>query len=163
MAPRNGNDDAKFRETVEGLIRGDFSRLEPLFIEGPDGTPCQIAEWFKKGYFATAPVALAEALACACFNGRTEAAQFLLDHGVDPEAGTKTGLNATHWAANRGQLHTSPTESLFISMIWLAILMRCIRRGTMRLIYASLSIMMQRSQRRDWQWFRAWSRYWHRV
>jgi arginyl-tRNA synthetase len=30
-------------------------------------------------------------------------------------------------------------------------------------IYASLSIMMQRSQRRAWLWFRASSRFWHRA
>jgi hypothetical protein len=31
-------------------------------------------------------------------------ADYLLQRGVDPSAGADTGLNAFHWAANRGQL-----------------------------------------------------------
>ena len=41
---------------------------------------------------------------CACFLGRTAVATYFLTHGVDPSGGTSTGLNAFHWAANRGQL-----------------------------------------------------------
>lgn len=33
-------------------------------------------------------------------------ADFLLKQGVDPAAGDKTGSNAVHWAADRGQLDT---------------------------------------------------------
>ena len=39
---------------------------------------------------------------------------------------------------------------------------RCGRGGAICPIYASLSIMMQRSRRRDWRWYRASSRFWHR-
>lgn len=28
----------------------------------------------------------------------------MLEHGVDPSGGAETGLNAFHWAANRGQV-----------------------------------------------------------
>jgi ankyrin repeat protein len=47
---------------------------------------------------------LAEAITCACWLGRTGVATYLLDRGVDPTAGNGTGLDALHWAANRGQL-----------------------------------------------------------
>jgi hypothetical protein len=102
MTPAKGADGPLFRDAVEGLRRGDFSRLAPLF----DGRPCRIVEWYEQGYIDDEPAALAEALACACFNGRTEVVAFLLDHGVDPAAGIGTGLNGFHWAANRGQLVT---------------------------------------------------------
>ena len=45
-------------------------------------------------------------MTCACFLGRTSVAQFLLNQGVDPAAGTSTGLSAFHWATNRGNLDT---------------------------------------------------------
>src|ERR1700738_228987 len=55
----------------------------------------------------------------------------------------------------------SRTESLFIYMILPANFMRCGRGGAICPIYASLSIMMQRSPGRDWRWFRVSSRFWH--
>jgi len=100
-----GSDTLAFREAVRGLVRGDFSRLEPLFdAQVSGGNRSEIIEWFEKGYFAEEPKALAEALTCACFLGRTGVAEFLLNQGVDPSAGDGTGLNGFHWAANRGQL-----------------------------------------------------------
>lgn len=89
-----------FQDAVKGLIAGDFSRLEPLF----DGDRCRIIEWHEAGLFADEPKALAEALTCACFNGRTGVVEHLLMAGVDPSGGANTGLNGFHWAANRGQL-----------------------------------------------------------
>jgi len=67
---------------------------------------CRIVEWYEKGYFDNEPKALAEALTCSCFLGRTSVADFLLTEGVDPAQGTSTGLSAFHWAANRGNLDT---------------------------------------------------------
>ena len=102
-----GEDDALFRDALRGLHRGDFSRLEPLFIEDPGlGGRCRIAAWYEEGRFEAEPKALAEAFSCACFNGRTSVAEFLLDKGVDPAAGGCTGMNAFHWAADRGKLDT---------------------------------------------------------
>jgi ankyrin repeat protein len=95
-----GDDEAVFREALEGLRRGDFSRLEPLF----EGVPSRIVEWHRAGRFRDEAEALAEALTCACFLGHTDVAAYLLDHGVDPSGGSGTGLDALHWAANRGQL-----------------------------------------------------------
>ena len=101
-------DEPLFRDAVQGLRRGDFSRLEPLFAEqpSPGAATCRIVEWCLQGRFDKEPEALAEALACACFLGRTNVVDFLLARGVDPEAGAATGMNAFHWAANRGNLDT---------------------------------------------------------
>src|SRR5262249_10235092 len=68
-----------------------------------DGRP-QLIAWHEEGRFRDDPKALAEALTCACFLGQTDVAKHLLSHGVDPSDGAGTGMNAFHWAANRGQL-----------------------------------------------------------
>jgi hypothetical protein len=86
-----------FQDALLGLRRGDFSRLEPLLDE-------QIVEWHRLGWFDREPEALAEAFSCASFLGKTDVAEYLLDRGVHPLAGSGTGMNAFHWAANRGQL-----------------------------------------------------------
>lgn len=98
-------DDDLFSDAIQGLYRGDFSRLERLFDEqsGGSGKPL-IVEWHAAGRFRDEPQALAEALTCACFLGRTGVADYLLKQGVSPSGGSGTGLNALHWAANRGQL-----------------------------------------------------------
>ncbi len=100
---RLASDDALFDDAVQCMRRGDFSRLEPLFVGATDGTEPQIVAWHRQGRFAAAPDALAEALSCACFLGHTVVAAYLLAQGVDPAAGNATGLDALHWAANRGQ------------------------------------------------------------
>lgn len=99
-------DDSIFRDAIQGLNAGDFSRLEPLFADDWDAErhDCLIIQWYERGLFADQASALAEALTCACFLGRTGVAEYLLARGVDPSAGVRTGLNALHWAANRGQL-----------------------------------------------------------
>ena len=97
------SNDPDFLEAVEGLKRGDFTRLDPLFVPRADH-PARIMAWCDLGYFDTEPEALAEALSCACFNGRTDVAHFLMDKRVAPEGGAGTGMNALHWAANRGQV-----------------------------------------------------------
>jgi len=106
MKTRDGADDALFRDTLQGLHNGDFSRLEPRFVGETTGADrrAPILEWHEQGRFRDESSALAEALTCACFLGRIDVAQYLLTHGVDPSGGSGTGLNALHWAANRGQL-----------------------------------------------------------
>lgn len=109
-----------FQEAARALMAGDFSRLAPLLEPSSDGSPCPIIQWFDDGLFAHYPKALAEAFTCACFNGCTHVVEYLLAKGVDPNGGINTGLNALHWAANRGQLrtveilirHKSPLEVL---------------------------------------------------
>ena len=105
---RANDDDVMFRDALQGLRRGDFSRLEPLFAAGRDpvANPPQIIRWHQEGRFGDDPKAVAEALTCACFLGRADVAEYLLARDVDPSAGTGTGLDALHWAANRGQLES---------------------------------------------------------
>jgi hypothetical protein len=95
--------ESEFQETVRGLMAGDFSRLEPLF-RAANGKECQIVEWYEEGLFEKEPEALAEAFTCACFNGCVEVMRYFLERGIDPAGGINTGMNAVHWAANRGQV-----------------------------------------------------------
>jgi hypothetical protein len=109
-----------FEEAAEGLQRGDFSRLAPLFgdVEHPEQAKGLIVEWLDAGAFEGHVEMLAEALTCACWLGQVGVASRLLDAGADPGAGTATGMSALHWAANRGQreavelllAHGAPTE-----------------------------------------------------
>ena len=94
-----------FEAAAEGLRRGDFSRLAPLFgdPDRPEEPGGPIVEWLDAGRFAGAPNLLAEALTCACWLGQLGVARRLLEEGADPALGTATGLSALHWAANRGQ------------------------------------------------------------
>ncbi len=98
--------DIVFRDALQGLDRGDFSRLETLFTAESESDPdsTRIVRWHRERRFEAEPKALAEALTCACFLGRTDVAEYLLTQGVDPAAGSGTGMNALHWAVNRGQL-----------------------------------------------------------
>ncbi len=86
-------DAALFRDAVEGLRRGDFDRLAPLFAARADGGSA-ILEWHARGMFAEHPMELAEALSCACFLGRTPIVDALMDAGVDVTAGTGCGMDA---------------------------------------------------------------------
>jgi hypothetical protein len=98
---------AIFDDAVNGLERGDFSRLEPLFVGGVEGDGAsRVVRWFELGWFEGERKALNEALSCAFFNGRTQVAEYLMERGVDPLAGDGTGMTGFHWAANRGQLET---------------------------------------------------------
>ena len=97
------NNDAAWDDALQGLQKGDFSRLDFLF-QSVRGSRPQIVEWIEQGRFRGHDRELAEALTCACFNGRTEVAEFLLNRGIAPSGGASTGLGAIHWAANRGQL-----------------------------------------------------------
>jgi hypothetical protein len=100
--------DPVFRNAIRDLEEGNFSRLKPLFrnLASSSHRSCQIIEWYDLGYFKNEPKALNEALACACFNGQTKVADFLMKRGVDVLAGDATGMNGFHWAANRGHLET---------------------------------------------------------
>jgi Ankyrin repeats (3 copies) len=110
--------EAALDQALEGLRRGDFSRLDSLF-QSRSGSRPQIVEWIEQGRFCGHDQELAEALTCACFNGQTEVAEYLLNRGIAPSGGAGTGLNTVHWAVNRGQLaavrllirHKVPLES----------------------------------------------------
>src|SRR6186713_940306 len=88
------NDDATFSDALEGLHRGDFSRLEPHFDDRSG--KAQIVEWHEQGRLLDQPKALAEALTCASFLGRTSVVEYLLKQGLDPSGGAGTGLEGLH-------------------------------------------------------------------
>jgi ankyrin repeat protein len=87
-----------FGDLLAGLRNGDFSRLEPYFDDG------SFLLWYREGRLRDDPEAIAEALTCACFLGKFPIAERLIADGVAPAGGNLTGLNAIHWAADRGQL-----------------------------------------------------------
>jgi hypothetical protein len=93
------------QDALAGLHHGDFSRLAPWFAPQADGRVA-ILDWVASGWFETDPIALNEALTCACFLGQTRVAEQLLAQGADLVRGNGTGLNGFHWAANRGKLET---------------------------------------------------------
>ena len=99
----NCPENNSFLDALEGLRKGDFSRLNSLF-ESHSEVWSPIIQWVHEGRFQGHDQELAEALTCACFNGQIEVAEYLLKLGVPPSGGAGTGLNAIHWAANRGQL-----------------------------------------------------------
>jgi Ankyrin repeats (3 copies) len=101
MGKREDDDPATdIADTLAGLTAGDFSRLEPRFV----GNPAPIVTWIEAGELDAHPDALAEALTCACFLGHLAVARLLLARGVAVNGGSGTGLDAVHWAVNRGQL-----------------------------------------------------------
>lgn len=104
--------DAVFQDAIQGLQNGDFSRLEPLFAyDHPESKHCQVIEWYEEGFFEEGEAfeLLEEVLTCACFLGYVDVAAYFLDVvGISPYGGgDKTGMDALHWAVNRGQLETT--------------------------------------------------------
>ena len=85
------------------LREGNFTRLAPVMTSQSGDVP-RIVQIHREGCFARHPLELAEALSCAAFLGAIEALKYLLAAGVPPDGGSRTGLNALHWAANRGEL-----------------------------------------------------------
>ncbi len=104
-ALENGRDDRQpilFRYAVAALSRGDFTILERS-VGGPNAFEHIVIDWFEKGYFTYESETLAEAFAAACWLGHAKTAGYLLDKGVDPYAGIRTGLSGFHWAASSGK------------------------------------------------------------
>jgi len=89
-----------WRQTVKALDGGDFSWLDKLLTK----TNASIIELLESNGEPTEY--MNEAFAWVCFTGRTRDAETLLDKGVDPTSGFKTGLAGFHWAVNRGNLET---------------------------------------------------------
>ena len=108
MSSPTPKEDPQFKEALRLLKEGSFDASASFFGAGADlaASLPRIFQWYEQGLFSDEPQALAEALSCACFLGKTRVAEYLMDHGVDPMAGNGTGLDALHWAANRGKLDT---------------------------------------------------------
>jgi tetratricopeptide (TPR) repeat protein len=92
-----------FEYAIAALWRGDFTSLETT-IGGPRRFNEQVIEWFDNGYFENEPDTLAEIFSAACMLGHPRAVEYLLDRGVDPYAGMRTGLSGFHYAASSGRL-----------------------------------------------------------
>lgn len=95
--------DDLFEQVLVHLKQGNFSTIEQL-LGGPDGFDRQMISWFDRGSFDENRDLLAEALSCACMLGRVPTARHLVDKGVDPYAGMKSGLAAPHYAVSGGHI-----------------------------------------------------------
>ena len=95
--------DELWKQAVKDITDGNYSRVEKTLGEG-DAFDHQISDWFGRGYFANEPEALAETVTCASFLGRARLVAYLLDKGVDPLAGMRSGMNGFHYAASSGRL-----------------------------------------------------------
>lgn len=91
-----------WQTTLFHLDKGNFTALEEA-LGGPHGFDEQLQKWHYEGRFDSESEALVEALTCSCMLGRTKTVQYLLDNGVDPLAGIKTGLNGFHYAVSGGR------------------------------------------------------------
>lgn len=91
-----------FEYTKAAMWRGDFTSLEQTL--GADAFDDTIIDWFGKGYFEGEAETLNEIFAASCMLGHPRLAEFLLDKGVDPYAGMRTGLAGFHYAASSGRL-----------------------------------------------------------
>ena len=95
--------DELWKQAVRDITDGDYFRIEET-LGGGDAFDDQIIDWFDHGYFENEPEALAETVTCASFLGRARVVAHLLDKGVDPLAGMRSGMNGFHYAASCGQL-----------------------------------------------------------
>jgi len=95
--------DELWKQAVRDITDGSYSRIEKTLGKG-DAFDRQIIDWFDRGYFENEPEVLAEAVTCASFLGRARLVAYLLDKGVDPSAGMRSGMNGFHYAASCGQL-----------------------------------------------------------
>lgn len=93
-----------FRFAIAAMEMGNFSSLESV-MGGADVFDQQIRGWFEAGYFDNEPETLAEIFAAACMLGHAHTAEYLLDQGVDPYAGMKTGLAGFHYAVSSARRH----------------------------------------------------------
>lgn len=89
-----------WERTAKALDGGDFTLLDDLLTEQGES----IVDLLEANGWPADE--MNEAFAWACFNGRTNDAETLLDKGVDPAKSDKTGLSGFHWAANRGNVDT---------------------------------------------------------
>ncbi len=98
--PANPSSEQLWRYVVKALDAGDFSGLGRLLERNQASlVHLLIANGEPKEY-------MDEAFAWACMLGRTNDAEFLLERGVDPCEGDKTGQTGFHYAAMGGHHDT---------------------------------------------------------
>lgn len=101
--PKAADQRLLFQYAIAALHRGEFSALEETI--GADRFDDQVQKWIEDGSYAKEPETMAESFAAACMLGHERAAAALLDAGVDPYAGMRTGLAGFHYAASSGRLN----------------------------------------------------------
>lgn len=89
-----------WERTAKALDCGDFTLLDELLSE----ETASIVELLEDHGWPE--LETNEAFAWACFNGRTSDAETLLNRGVDPTKGDRTGMPGFHSAASRGHIET---------------------------------------------------------
>jgi hypothetical protein len=95
--------DELLKQAVKDITDGAYFQIEKT-LGGGDAFDNQVIDWFDHGYFDNEPEALAETVTCASFLGRPRVVAHLLDSGVDPVAGMRSGMNGFHYAVSCGQL-----------------------------------------------------------
>lgn len=95
--------DELWKQAVKDITDGAYFRIQKT-LGGGEAFDNQIIDWFDRGYFENDLEALAETVTCASFLGRSRLVAHLLDKGVDPVAGMRSGMNGFHYAASCGQL-----------------------------------------------------------
>ena len=103
LAVRASPGEWTFERAHEAILHGDCTALTPVFREDAHGRSQALA-WLEEGRFDGNRELLAEALTTASWLGSTGVMRALLDRGVPPNGGLATGMDALHWAANRGEL-----------------------------------------------------------
>lgn len=103
-SPKAADYPMLFQYAIAALWRGDFTALE-IALGGKDRFDSQINEWIEAGFYSNKPETMAESFAAACMLGYEKAAAALLDAGVEPYAGMRTGLAGFHYAASSGRLN----------------------------------------------------------
>lgn len=93
-----------FRYAIASMERGDFTALEATI--GPDRFYDQIVGWYQNELFVGEEETLNEILSAAFMLGQSKTVRFLLNSGVNPYAGMKTGLAGPHYAASSGRIET---------------------------------------------------------
>src|SRR5262247_1518501 len=92
-----------WKQAVKDITDGAYFQIQKT-LGGSDAFDNQILDWFERGYFENESEALAETVTCASFLGRARVVAYLIDNGVDPVAGMRSGMNGFHYAASCGQL-----------------------------------------------------------
>jgi hypothetical protein len=95
--------DSLWNDVVKDITDGAYFKVQKA-LGGGDAFDSQIIDWFDRGFFEDQPEALAETVTGASFLGRSMVVAYLLDKGVDPLAGMRSGMNGFHYAASCGKL-----------------------------------------------------------
>lgn len=89
-----GGDEMLRNDVYTAAAYGDLEKLQRLV----ESEGCSVSEPDGLGYYA---------LQWAALNNRTDAAQYVIEHGGDVNAADHTGQTALHWSAVRGAIQVA--------------------------------------------------------